>query len=295
MQALRMAIRALRATPVVSLVVIATLGLGIGANTAIFTVVNSLLLQNAAGSGTGPPGDCLVGLRAGTRLQGGRRLELPDVEAAADDAAAFRRRAPVVAADFQLRAGWREGAGPGTARERELLQHARDPGACRSSPDRRRRHQGRREGRTGCRHQPPAVARALRRIAGNDRRQPDARRCSFHDHWRDAAGVSGNRSRPGVRCCGASRNRAVDTRTAKFYRRATKLHVRAAREAEDRPIARRRHGRASIESSPLCSGSHRIEWRMCCRRFSGSPSSPCPRQPARPTSHGYASSTSGPS
>ena len=45
MQALRMAIRALRATPVVSLVVIATLGLGIGANTAIFTVVNSLLLR----------------------------------------------------------------------------------------------------------------------------------------------------------------------------------------------------------------------------------------------------------
>jgi putative ABC transport system permease protein len=45
MQAPRMAIRALRATPVVSLVVIATLGLGIGANTAIFTVVNSLLLR----------------------------------------------------------------------------------------------------------------------------------------------------------------------------------------------------------------------------------------------------------
>jgi hypothetical protein len=37
--------RALRATPVMSLVVIATLGLGIGANTAIFTVVNSLLLR----------------------------------------------------------------------------------------------------------------------------------------------------------------------------------------------------------------------------------------------------------
>ena len=40
MQALRMAIRALRATPVVSLVVIATLALGIGGNTAIFTAVN---------------------------------------------------------------------------------------------------------------------------------------------------------------------------------------------------------------------------------------------------------------
>jgi hypothetical protein len=45
MQPLRMAIRALRATPVVSQIVVLTLALGIGANTAIFSVVNSLLLR----------------------------------------------------------------------------------------------------------------------------------------------------------------------------------------------------------------------------------------------------------
>ena len=42
---LRLAVRALRATPVVTLVVVLSLALGIGANTAIFSIVNSLLLR----------------------------------------------------------------------------------------------------------------------------------------------------------------------------------------------------------------------------------------------------------
>jgi putative ABC transport system permease protein len=42
---LRLAIRALRATPIVTVVVILSLALGIGANTAIFSIVNSLLLR----------------------------------------------------------------------------------------------------------------------------------------------------------------------------------------------------------------------------------------------------------
>src|SRR6267142_4650077 len=45
MDDLRLAVRALRATPVVSIVAILSLALGIGANTAIFSIVNALMLR----------------------------------------------------------------------------------------------------------------------------------------------------------------------------------------------------------------------------------------------------------
>jgi hypothetical protein len=46
MQDLRDAFRALRATPVITIVAILSLALGVGANTAIFSLVDSLLLRS---------------------------------------------------------------------------------------------------------------------------------------------------------------------------------------------------------------------------------------------------------
>jgi putative ABC transport system permease protein len=46
MHDIRLAIRSLKATPIVSLVAVVSLALGIGANTAIFSIVNSLLLRS---------------------------------------------------------------------------------------------------------------------------------------------------------------------------------------------------------------------------------------------------------
>src|SRR5262252_9506071 len=46
MHDLKLAFRALRATPIVSLVAALSLALGVGANTAIFSLINGLLLRS---------------------------------------------------------------------------------------------------------------------------------------------------------------------------------------------------------------------------------------------------------
>ena len=45
MQDLRLAVRALRATPIVTAVAVLSLALGIGVNTTIFSLLNSMLLR----------------------------------------------------------------------------------------------------------------------------------------------------------------------------------------------------------------------------------------------------------
>jgi putative ABC transport system permease protein len=67
MHDIRLAIRSLRATPIVSIVAVLSLALGIGANTAIFSLVNSLLLRTLP---VAQPGRLIVVNEANTPFGG---------------------------------------------------------------------------------------------------------------------------------------------------------------------------------------------------------------------------------
>jgi hypothetical protein len=161
MHALRMAVRALRATPGVSALVVLTLALGIGANSAIFSVVNSLLLRTLPV----PEPRRLVtissdyalahGFKAGagwnyemwTRLQ-----QLPPL---------FDGMLMWSQPDVQSRERWRKAARPCAARQRQLLPDARCPITNRPCPGPGRRPARRWTGRTGGRDQPQVLAGTL--------------------------------------------------------------------------------------------------------------------------------------
>ena len=231
MQDLRLAIRALGAAPIVSVVAVLSLALGIGANTAIFSVVNSLLLRPLPV--TDPhrlvsiTSDRAIGLgfkaglgwsyamwdqlrqQAGFTTRGRRRESV------------VRRRARVVPAAVQPGSGRRDAGGRRARDERRVLHDARRTRAPWPHVHRRRRRARRRAGRPRRRHQRRAVAAAFRRRRERHRHAARRRARAVHDRRRDATGVLRRRSR---RADSTSRCRSAPSRS-----------IRGARALVDQP------------------------------------------------------------
>ena len=186
-QDIRYGVRMLTRTPVVTAIAVITLALGIGANTAIFSVVHGVLLAPLPY----PEPDRLVALRQSnvpaqpdTQISPGNFLEWQRQSTAFSNLAAYRTVSYNLTGEGnpeRLLAG-RVSAGL------FKLRRATDS---RSRFSRRRRSTGTRKGRP---HRRGSVAAALRFRSNHHRHDVETRRRRLRYHRRDAGGVSPARS-----------------------------------------------------------------------------------------------------
>ncbi len=194
MQDLRLAFRALRATPIVTMVAVLSIGLGIGANTAIFSLVNALILRPLPVSA---PERLVTVSSAGSH--GGRwAWSYPVWEQIHQRAELFDGVAAWAADQFNLASGgearfvdglWANGSFFSTLG----VARVAGPHVCR-----RGRYARRRTGRSGGCHQLRFLAKPFRRRGGCDRSSVGSRRCGVPDHRSNAARFLWPRGRPDI-------------------------------------------------------------------------------------------------
>ena len=190
MQDVRYALRLLVKAPGFAVVAVLTLALGIGANTAIFTVVNALLLRPLPYAQP----DRLVMVWQDLRARGG-----PADEWATPGNYADWRREPDVFARVAVDRGWRPTLTGGAEPEPSPASRSRTS-TSRCSASRRRSAAafaagGRRSERAAGRgHQPRAVEAALRRRPVDRRPAVTLERRAARDHRRHAGRASARSS-----------------------------------------------------------------------------------------------------
>ena len=273
MRDLKDAFRSLMATPVVTAVAVLSLALGIGANTAIFSILDSLILRTLPVKD--PQRLALLDQRSRGPTPSGRRSR--ERQQPFDGAMAWSTTRFNLARRRPDRDGGRR------LGERRLLRrawHAAPFSVARSTPDDDRRGGGP-DG-------PVAVIsytfwqRRFGGKRGRHRQAADGRAGALHHHRRHAAGVLRHRSRPNVRRGDSDRHRAAHSRQRKLAGPAIVLvaqhhgppQARAEPRSGDNGIARRA---AADPRSDDAAGLARSSTR---RRTFRTPSPSCRRRPA---------------
>ena len=205
---LKFALRQMRQTPIVSGIALLSLALGIGANVAIFSLVNALMLKPLPVHE--PDRLVIVGLDAPNVVS--TSLTNPQWEYIRDHQQVLVGDGGVRQSALQPELRRRNPQRAGPVRQRAILRHARRARAHRTDLYRRRRSTRRRTRRAGRGPELRLLAARIRRQQRRDRQADRPRRPLLHHHRRVAARLPRRADRPRLRRRRAARHRADHSR-----------------------------------------------------------------------------------